>query len=402
MTATITNSEIDHNGVDPSNVRYGLDHNLYVGGPLTQLTVANSYFHDALGGHEIKSNAANTIIMASRIQDGPAAATSYSVDLPSGGVATIENNVIEKGPNAQNDAFIHYGGDVPTVAPNSSLTISGNTVIDDKASGQGPFVFDGAVFTSGGPIVVPTISGNTFYGPGPDNLLAGPNFGDVQSGAPYASINTFLPITDAPPLDTSPPIPCYRAGTHIRTDGGEVAVEALRVGDRVPVVRSGGSLPIVWIGHCRVQPNRHPRPSEVYPVRVAAGAFADFVPLRDLWLSPEHCVFLHGVLVPVGALLNGTSIVQVPCDEVTYWHVELASHDLMLCEGAWVESFLDMGNRAAFVGPEGEGAGVSAPQPDFSRRSWETRACQRQERGGPIVAAIRAAIDARAVARRAA
>ena len=164
-----------------------------MGGPLTQLTVTNSYFHDALGGHEIKSHAANTIIMDSRIQDGPTAATSYSVDLAVGGVATIENNVIEKGPNAQNDAFIHYGGDVPTVAPNSSLTISGNTVIDDKASNQGPFVYDQAVFTDGGPIVVPTISGNTFYGPGPDNLLAGPNFFDVQSGAPYASINTFLP-----------------------------------------------------------------------------------------------------------------------------------------------------------------------------------------------------------------
>jgi hypothetical protein len=202
MTVTITNTEIDHNGVDTSNIRYGFDHNVYAG-VLTQLTVSNSYIHDALGGHEIKSNALNTIIMDSRILDGPTAGTSYSVDLPSGHVATIENNVIEKGPNAQNDAFIHYGGDVPTVPPDSSLTITGNTVVDDKASNQGPFVFDGAVFTSGGPIVVPTISANTFYGPGPDNLLAGPNFEDGQPGAPYAPFNIFLPITDAPPADTS-------------------------------------------------------------------------------------------------------------------------------------------------------------------------------------------------------
>jgi hypothetical protein len=125
--------------------------------------------------------------------------------MPSGGVATIENIVIEKGPNSQNDAFIHYGGDMPTAAPNSSLTINGNTVIDDKASNQGPFVFDQTVVTNGGPIVVPTINGNTFYGPGPDNLLAGPGFFDVQPGAPYAPINTFLPINEAPTLDTSPP-----------------------------------------------------------------------------------------------------------------------------------------------------------------------------------------------------
>ncbi len=246
MTVTITNSEIDNNGVAPSNIRYGFDHNIYTGS-LTQLTVTDSYIHDALGGHEIKSHADNTIIMDSRIQDGPTAGTSYSVDLEVGGVATIENNVIEKGPNAQNDAFIHYGGDVPTVAPNSSLTISDNTVIDDKASGQGPFVFDQAVFTDGGPIVVPTISGNTFYGPGPDNLLAGPNFGDGQSGAPYAPINTFLLITNAPPLDTSPPsaIPFLRWTTASNAAVAQAALAALQSsvtgGSETVVSYTGGS-----------------------------------------------------------------------------------------------------------------------------------------------------------------
>jgi len=169
-----------------------------------------------------------------------------------------------------------------------------------------------------------------------------------------------------------------------------VAVEELRMGDRVPAVRAGVALPVVWIGHREVQASRHPCPEDVWPVRVAAGAFADFVPHRELWLSPEHCVFLHGVLVPIRALINGTSIVQVPCDTVTYWYVELESHDLMLCEGAWAESYLDMGNRAAFAGVE------DAQAPIFSRAAWEARACQQQERGGPIVAAIRAVIDARA------
>jgi hypothetical protein len=103
-------------------------------------------------------------------------------------------------------------------------------------------------------------------------------------------------------ITDGPPVPCFVTGTRIRTDRGEVAVEELRVGDCVPVVRAGGSLPIIWIGHRHVRPGRYPRPWELYPVRVATGAFADFVPLRDLWLSPEHCAFLHGVLVPVGIL----------------------------------------------------------------------------------------------------
>jgi hypothetical protein len=185
-------------------------------------------------------------------------------------------------------------------------------------------------------------------------------------------------------------VPCFVTGTCIRTERGEVPVEQLRVGDRVPSVRAGRPLQIVWIGHRRVLAAGHPQPEEVYPVRVAAGAFADAVPHRDLWLSPDHCVFLHGVLVPIRVLINGTSIVQVPSAEVTYWHVELERHDLMLCEGAWTESYLDMGNRSAFVGT----ADVDA-SPDFSREAWEARACQQQERGGPIVAAIRAVIDAR-------
>jgi hypothetical protein len=203
------------------------------------------------------------------------------------------------------------------------------------------------------------------------------------------------PVVDNRGTNTDITVACFRAGTRIRTERGEVAVEELRVGDRVPAVRAGISLPVVWIGYRDVNANWYSRPEDVYPVRVAAGAFADFVPHRDLWLSPEHCVFLHGVLVPIRVLINGTSVSQVPCDEVTYWHVELASHDLMLCEGAWAESYLDMGNRAAFTGTG------DAQAPDFSRGSWEARACQQQERGGPVVAAIRAVIDARSLARKA-
>jgi hypothetical protein len=247
---------------------------------------------------------------------------------------------------------------------------------------------------------------NTLYGGLFD--LVSPMIAQVGSGtlSIYYSVPTVLPEpgagipTNWEKINETFILPCFVAGTRIRTDHGEVAVEQLRVGDRVPVVRAGGSLPIVWIGYRRVEPGRHMRPREVYPVRVAAGAFADFVPLRDLWLSPEHCVFLHGVLVPVGVLLNGTSIAQVPCEEVTYWHVELASHDLMLCEGAWAESYLDMGTRVAFVA-KGAGPVPVTPQ-DFSREAWEARACQQQERGGPIITAIKAAINARAAARNAA
>jgi hypothetical protein len=39
---------------------------------------------------------------------------------------------------------------------------------------------------------------------------------------------------------------------------------------------------------------------------------------------------------------------------VTYYHVELAAHDVILAEGLLCESYLDTGNRAAFVNGESE------------------------------------------------
>ena len=45
---------------------------------------------------------------------------------------------------------------------------------------------------------------------------------------------------------------------------------------------------------------------------------------------------------------KGSTIVQDPVDEVSYYHVELATHDVILAEGLPCESYLDTGNRDAF------------------------------------------------------
>lgn len=142
---------------------------------------------------------------------------------------------------------------------------------------------------------------------------------------------------------------CYAAGTRIATHHGTVAIEELRVGERV-VTASGALRPIVWLGHRQVDCLRHPCPSDVWPVRVQTHAFAPGQPARDLFLSPDHAVHVGEVLIPVRYLLNGATIAQVPVPAVTYWHVELPVHDLVLAEGLPCESYLDTGNRAAFTG----------------------------------------------------
>jgi autotransporter passenger strand-loop-strand repeat protein len=187
-------------------------------------------------------------------------------------------------------------------------------------------------------------------------------------------------------------VACFRAGTRIATAAGEVPVQMLRAGDAIRTA-SGELRPAKWIGRRTVDCARHPRPDRVWPVCVAAGAFAAAEPCRDLYLSPDHAVFVDGALVPVAELVNGTTIRQVAVDRVTYYHVELDRHDVILAEGLATESFLDTGNRDGFE----NGGGAVALHPSFFALSWEN-ACAELVVYGPQLAAIRARLARRAAA----
>jgi hypothetical protein len=162
-------------------------------------------------------------------------------------------------------------------------------------------------------------------------------------------------VLDTAPADTNirgvafaPTAPCFASGTLIGTATGEVPVEALGIGD-VVVTIDGAIMPIRWIGHRMVDCLRHPEPASVLPVRVAAHAFGPGLPARALFLSPDHAIFAEGALIPVKHLINGTSIVQVAAERVTYYHVELAEHAVILAEGLPAESYLDTGDRRDFA-----------------------------------------------------
>ena len=157
---TIRDSEFAHNGAGD-----GYTHNIYVG-RVASLTIANSYIHDAVVGHQVKSRADVTTITGSRIVDGADGTASYSIDLPNGGKAVIQGNVIEQGAHSQNPAIVHFGGEGFDY-PGSSLDISGNTVLNDLASASARLLLNQTAVTA-------AIHDNATWGLGAGQMVTGP------------------------------------------------------------------------------------------------------------------------------------------------------------------------------------------------------------------------------------
>ena len=327
-TIAIDHSEFAFNG-DASGPGSGFTHNLYIG-DVANFTITNSYIHDAVVGHEIKSRAKNTTITGNRIFDNLKTA-SYSIDLPDGGNATITNNVIEQGPNTQNPNIIAYGEESQN-NPGTSVLIANNTIVNDDASPDARLVKNGSPTTL------------LFH----NNQIFGLTAAQLSTTGPLADSGTTF-LTTEPTLDTSPvDIACFCAGTMIACPDGERAVEALSIGDLV-LTWDGRVMPVRWIGRNTVS-TKFADPLRVLPIRIAAGALADHLPVRDLLVSPEHAVLVDDILVEAGALVNGLSILRESnvAETFVYYHIELAEHALVLAEGVPAESFVDNIHRMAF------------------------------------------------------
>ena len=171
---------------------------------------------------------------------------------------------------------------------------------------------------------------------------------------------------------------CYGAGTAILTSEGEAPVESIRAGDIVMTLEGGAHVPqtVKWVGERTLDLTRHPKREQVAPVRVLKGALGENLPHRDLVLSPDHCLLIDGGLIPAKLLVNGMTIVRdMDAKTVTYHHVELDQHAVLIAEGVAAESYLDTGNRAFF-----SNAGLATLlHPDLAinenLRCWEEDAC---------------------------
>ena len=77
------------------------------------------------------------------------------------------------------------------------------------------------------------------------------------------------------------------------------AVEDIRPGDRIHGLVGNAANPSSGSAGERSTARATRKPQLVWPVRITAGAFGIARPCRDLWLSPNHAIFMGGVLIPV-------------------------------------------------------------------------------------------------------
>ena len=338
----------------------------YGGYPAEDAIVYNgSLFFDTAAGGVWSINTSNTVANPDPHDPGaPAQGAPFSPWVQSDGAQIVASEAV------YNNTLYFTATNPSTFNVDLYSINSSGTLTDVKSD------FEGSNFQVSG--------GNLYFYDGANDALGvynGTTFSDVAGTAGNGGTPFLVVPFDATGFSGAP---CYCRGTKLAAPAGDVRVEDLEIGDLV-LTASGVAKPVKWIGHRRLDCARHTMPSEIWPVRVAAGAFGEGQPARDLWLSPGHCVAVDGVLIPIRFLANGRSIAQVETAAVEYWHVELDQHDILLAEGLPAESYLDCGNRNGFA----NGGAFIEAHPDFEPKDWR-ETCLPLVKQGPEVARAKA------------
>ncbi len=175
---------------------------------------------------------------------------------------------------------------------------------------------------------------------------------------------------------------CFLPGTRIKTTEGEIKIEDLRIGDNL-LTASGETKPIKFIGRSTISRERTgPWKNGEGPVKIARFAIDGKAPHSDLYVSPAHAIYIDGILIPASNLVNRITIVADAKPEVlslTYFHIELDTHEAILAEGLAVESFQRdnphaFGNADEYVrlyGSPREPLAPFAPMVSYSSSSQE-------------------------------
>lgn len=170
----------------------------------------------------------------------------------------------------------------------------------------------------------------------------------ILSADPFPS-NTYVATISFSPTIFDLPIPCFAAGTLIRTPAGDRLVEDIRAGDLV-TTRDNGPQPVRWAGSRTVTAFEIAANPALAPVRIAAGALGPNLPAQDLLVSQQHRILVRSaiaarmfgareLLVAARHLteLDGIDILT-DAPGVTYVHLMLQAHEILVSNGTETES----------------------------------------------------------------
>lgn len=248
-------------------------------------------------------------------------------------------------PSGSNgDLFLDYNGGAPD--PDTQVDIAGTSydfifelsatlpTLKKDGAQQVPDQFEGSIVYTITVQDYPTTGETTRLTFLPDETASQADMDAFGTGA-----------VDLQNIDTiTTGVVCFGEGTLIDTPDGPRAVEELAAGDLVTTL-DHGAKPILWISKSS---HVWPGSSEnALPIQIRAGALGPGMPARDLVVSPQHKVLLaestnpdDGILGPAKGLTSRPGIrVMRGKRAITYYHVLLEAHEILLSEGLPSESF---------------------------------------------------------------
>lgn len=321
VNGTQVDMSISGGDADPSNINSSSNENLF-------LDNSGDDYNTEMDGL--------TITMTLKMNVIPGAVNNIRIGIADVSDSRYDSNLLIAGNSVQTDLVAN--ADTATLHPDQQTTVdvlandqnvSGGTLTITHLNGQAVAAGDTIVLNTGQTLQLNADGTITIFGDGDTEDF---NFTyTIDNGT-----NTDVGFVNASS------VPCFVAGTMIRTPDGEIAVEKLSLGDLVET-RDSGAQPLRWIGRRKLRAD-----DDLAPIRIRAGTFGAH---KDLLVSPQHRVLLRDslaellfgeaeVLVAAKDLLNDASVTRQPGGTVTYVHLMFDRHQVIYSEGLPTESFL--------------------------------------------------------------
>lgn len=324
---------------------------IWIDGEIVPLAAGNgetsiSNINDSGGTNLFRSNTADqfntemdgfTISLSVTIPVTPGVESTIRVGITDVGDSAFDSNVLIAANSVQGtilaieDRVLLRPGDSKTVDVQANdLNLTGGTVIITHINDVPVLPGDSVTLTTGQTI--------TLNADGTLDLVGSAVSEDVAFTYEIAS-STGDTAVGFVIVDT---VPCFAAGTMIRTETEHLPVEKLRIGQNI-MTRDDGPQPIRWIGRRTVAAE-----GPMAPIRINAGTFGDHdtltvSPLHRVLVQKEQAELLfgsHEVLVAARDLIDGRNITQIEGGKIEYIHLLFDRHQVIWSDGLPSESFL--------------------------------------------------------------